>query len=31
LWDETKWQAQQEAGLSFMDGELPSELEGFSL
>src|SRR3990172_12275719 len=31
LWDETKWQAQQEAGLSFMDGELPYELEGFSL
>ncbi|MFA6921424.1 MAG: division/cell wall cluster transcriptional repressor MraZ [Gallionella sp.] len=31
LWDEAKWQAQQAADLSFMDGELPSELEGFSL
>lgn len=31
LWDEAKWQAQQEADLSFMSGELPAELEGFSL
>ena len=31
LWDEAKWQAQQETALSFMDGELPPELEGFSL
>jgi len=31
LWDELKWQAQQEAPLSLMDGELPPELEGFSL
>ena len=31
LWDEAKWQAQQEAALSFMDGDLPPELEGFSL
>lgn len=31
LWDETKWQAQQEAALSLMGGELPPELEGFSL
>lgn len=31
LWDEAKWLAQEEAGLSFMEGELPSELEGFSL
>jgi len=31
LWDEAKWLALQEAGLSFMDGELPPELEGFSL
>ena len=31
LWDEQKWQAQQADDLSFMDGELPSELEGFSL
>lgn len=31
LWDEAKWQAQQDAGLSFMNGELPPELEGFSL
>ena len=31
LWDEAKWQTQQEAALSFMDGALPPELEGFSL
>ena len=31
LWDEGKWQAQQNASLSFMSGELPAELEGFSL
>jgi len=31
LWDEAKWQAQQETDLSFKDGELPPELEGFSL
>ena len=31
LWDEAKWQAQQDASLSFMSGELPAELEGFSL
>ena len=31
LWDEAKWLALQEAGLSFMDGEWPPELEGFSL
>ena len=31
LWDEAKWLAQQEAGLSFTEGELPPELEGFSL
>jgi MraZ protein len=31
LWDEAKWHAQQEAALSFMDGDLPPELEGFSL
>jgi MraZ protein len=31
LWDEAKWQAQQDAGLSFMGGDLPPELEGFSL
>ncbi len=31
LWDEPRWQSQQEAALSFMSGELPSELEGFSL
>jgi len=31
LWDEAKWQAQQEADLSFLNGELPPELEGFSL
>lgn len=31
LWDEAKWQAQQDASLTFMSGELPSELEGFAL
>lgn len=31
LWDEKKWQAQQDADLSFMNGDLPTELEGFSL
>lgn len=31
LWDEEKWQAQQELALSFMAGELPAELDGFSL
>ena len=31
LWDEAKWQAQQETGLSFMDGKLPPELAGFTL
>ena len=31
LWDEAHWQTQQEATLSFMSGELPPELEGFSL
>ncbi|MEI7456710.1 MAG: division/cell wall cluster transcriptional repressor MraZ [Nitrosomonadales bacterium] len=31
LWDEVKWQAQQQASLLLMTGELPAELEGFSL
>lgn len=31
LWDEARWQAQQEVALSVMQGELPPELEGFSL
>lgn len=31
LWDELKWQAQQEIFLSLMNGEFPSELEGFAL
>ncbi len=31
LWDEAKWLAQQEAELSFASGELPPELEGFTL
>lgn len=31
LWDEGRWQAQQEVALTFMQGELPPELEGFSL
>lgn len=31
LWDEAKWQAQQQAALLMMSSELPPELEGFSL
>lgn len=31
LWDEARWQEQQQAALSLMNGELPAELEGFSL
>ncbi len=31
LWDETKWQAQQQSALALMVGDLPPELEGFSL
>jgi len=31
LWDEAKWTTQQEAELSFGYGELPPELEGFTL
>lgn len=31
LWDEVKWQAQQAASLALMVGDLPAELDGFSL
>lgn len=31
LWDEAKWTAQQDAALTFANGELPPELEGFTL
>ncbi len=31
LWDEAKWQAQHDVALSLMNGDLPPELEGFSL
>ena len=31
LWDEGRWTAQQEIALSFAYGELPPELEGFTL
>lgn len=31
LWDEARWQAQQDVCLSLMEGGLPAELEGFSL
>ncbi|MDQ3268271.1 MAG: division/cell wall cluster transcriptional repressor MraZ [Pseudomonadota bacterium] len=31
LWDEAKWTAQQEMALSFAYGDLPPELEGFTL
>ena len=30
-WDEAKWTAQQQVELSFAHGELPKELEGFTL
>lgn len=31
LWDETRWQALHEKMASFTDGDLPPELEGFTL
>jgi MraZ protein len=31
LWDEAKWTTQQDAELSFGYGEMPPELEGFTL
>ena len=31
LWDEAKWGVQQESALSFAVGNLPPELEGFTL
>lgn len=31
LWDEAKWQSQQETALLSIGGDLPPELEGFSL
>jgi MraZ protein len=31
LWDEAKWTTQQDAELSFANGEMPTELEGFTL
>jgi MraZ protein len=31
LWDETRWQALHEKMLSLTDGDLPPELEGFTL
>ena len=31
LWDEAKWTAQQDVELTFANGELPPELEGFTL
>jgi len=31
LWDEAKWEQVLERGAGFNDGELPPELEGFSL
>ncbi|MEW6314102.1 MAG: division/cell wall cluster transcriptional repressor MraZ [Pseudomonadota bacterium] len=31
LWDEDRWNEQREQALTFRDGELPGELEGFSL
>ena len=31
LWDEAKWTVQQDAALTFANGELPPELEGFTL
>lgn len=31
VWDEARWQAQHEKMAGFTDGDLPSELEGFTL
>ena len=31
LWDREKWQQAIDSGAGFGDGELPPELEGFSL
>ncbi|MDD2684827.1 MAG: division/cell wall cluster transcriptional repressor MraZ [Gallionella sp.] len=31
LWDEARWQAQHEKMIGFTDGDLPPELEGFTL
>ena len=31
LWNEERWNAQMEEALSFRDGEMPPELEGFTL
>lgn len=31
IWDETRWNEQTAAAVSFSDGGLPAELEGFSL
>ncbi len=31
VWDEARWQAQQEKMNGFTDGDLPPELEGFTL
>ncbi len=31
LWDETQWNAQLEDALAFKDGDMPPELNGFSL
>jgi MraZ protein len=31
LWDEVQWNAQIESALAFKDGDMPPELDGFSL
>jgi len=31
LWDEVRWQAQHEKMIGFTDGDLPPELDGFTL
>ncbi len=31
IWDEARWQAQHEKMVGFANGELPAELEGFTL
>ena len=31
VWDEARWQAQHEKMIGFTDGDLPPELEGFTL
>jgi MraZ protein len=31
LWDEARWNSEIESALNFKDGDMPIELDGFSL